>query len=64
MKHYADTKRLEMTFEVGDWVFLKLQPYRQTIVAIRRNMKLAAKYYGPYQIVEKIGAVAYKLKLL
>nr|XP_027071736.1 uncharacterized protein LOC113696531 [Coffea arabica] len=49
MMHYADTKRPKRTIE--------------TTVAIRRNMKLATKYYSPYQVVEKIGAVAYKLKL-
>ena len=37
--------------------------YKQTSVAIKRNLKLAAKYYGPYQVVAKVGAVAYKLQL-
>ena len=48
---------------MGDWVFLRLQPYRQTSLAMRRNLKLSPKFYGPYQIVEKIGLVAYKLHL-
>ncbi|OIT36196.1 putative mitochondrial protein, partial [Nicotiana attenuata] len=47
----------------GDWVFLKLQPYRQSSVAVRKNLKLSAKFYGPYQIVHKIEKVAYELKL-
>ena len=44
-------------------MFLKLQPYRQASVAIRKNLKLASKFYGPYQIVKKIGPMAYKLRL-
>ena len=44
-------------------MFFKLQPYRQISMALRKNMKLATKYYGPYQVIERIGAIAYKLKL-
>lgn len=63
MKLYVDSKRTEWVFEEGAWIYLKLQSYRQSSVAIRRNLKLAAKYYGPYQILRKIGQVAYELKL-
>lgn len=63
MKAYADAKRSERQFQKGDWVYLKLQPYRQVTVAIRKSLKLAAKFYGPYEIVDKIGLVAYKLAL-
>ncbi|XP_075106866.1 uncharacterized protein LOC142179875 [Nicotiana tabacum] len=51
MKQCAGRKRSERTFEVGDKVFLKLQPYRQMSVAIGRNLKLAAKFYGPLEII-------------
>ncbi|TXG70895.1 hypothetical protein EZV62_005830 [Acer yangbiense] len=63
MKLYVDKRRSEREFSVGDWVYLRLQPYRQATVAIRRNMKLAPKYFGPYSILAKIGAVAYRLQL-
>ena len=63
MKTFADKHMTERQFVVGDWVFLKLQPYRQQMVALKKNLKLTAKFFGLFQIVEKIGVVAYKLKL-
>lgn len=63
MKQYADSKRSEREFEIGDVVFIKLQPYRQTSVGVRKNLKLASKFFGPYPIIRKISAVAYELKL-
>ena len=63
MKMFADRKRTDREFEEGDKVYLRLQPYRQMSVAVRRNLKLSPRYYGPYTILQKIGKVAYKLDL-
>ncbi|KAK6126136.1 hypothetical protein DH2020_040114 [Rehmannia glutinosa] len=63
MKVYADRHRQEREFEVGEFVYLKLQPFRQNSVEFRKNLKFASKYYGPYLILEKVGKVAYKLEL-
>lgn len=63
MKHFADRNRMERTLEVGDMVYLKLQPYRQAALGIRESLKLRSKYYGPSKVIQKIGRVAYKLQL-
>jgi hypothetical protein len=51
MKMQADRHRSENEFSIGDKVFLKLQPYAQTLVVNRPCPKLAFKYFGPYQIL-------------
>ena len=63
MKMQADKHRSDRSFAVGDFVFLKIQPYVQSSLAPRANAKLAFKYFGPYQVIDKIGSVAYKLQL-
>ncbi|KAI5414897.1 hypothetical protein KIW84_040382 [Lathyrus oleraceus] len=63
MKRYADKKRKAYSFEVGEWVFLNLRPHRQQTISRRINQKLAPRYFGPFPIQKKIGAVSYKLKL-
>jgi hypothetical protein len=63
MKKQADKHRSERSFEVGESVYLKLQPYVQSSVATRSNNKLTFRFFGPYKILERVGAVAYELQL-
>ena len=63
MKQNSDKHRSERHFDVGDWVYLRLQPYRQSSVTARRSQKLAVRYYGPFKVLQKIGTVAYRLDL-
>lgn len=55
MKQLVDKRRSDRSFSVGEWVYLKLHPYKQVSVATRTNQKLVAKYFGPYMITKNIG---------
>ncbi|GMI89777.1 hypothetical protein HRI_002647000 [Hibiscus trionum] len=63
MKQQADKRRTECEYQIGDLVYLKLQPYRQQTVKQRTCQKLAPKWFGPFYIIGKVGSVAYKLQL-
>lgn len=63
MQQLANKKRSERSFDEGDWVYLKLQQYRQSSVHSRQDPNLETKYFGPYLILKKVGAVAYSLQL-
>ena len=63
MKKFADANRTDRTFSVGDMVYLKMQPYRETSLGLRNSLKLTSKWYGPFRILKKIGLVAYQLQL-
>src|SRR6187551_1451454 len=61
-KSYADTRRRELTFEVGDYVYLRVSPIR----GLRRfkvKGKLSPRFIGPFKIVDRKGEVAYQLEL-
>jgi hypothetical protein len=61
-RSYADTRRRELSFEVGDYVYLKVSPIRGT-KRFGVKGKLASRYIGPYQIQARRGEVAYQLSL-
>ncbi|KZV53932.1 hypothetical protein F511_04523 [Dorcoceras hygrometricum] len=59
---YANKRRRPLEFQVGDLVFLKVSPFRSVMI-FGLKVKLAPRYVGPYEIVEKIGPLAYRLLL-
>ena len=61
-KSYADTRRRELEFEVGDYVYLKVSPIRG-LCRFKVKGKLSPRYIGPFQILERRGEVAYQLEL-
>ncbi|XP_072086971.1 uncharacterized protein [Arachis hypogaea] len=63
MKYHADKQRCQVELEEGDLALVKLQPYRQHSMALRKHQKLGMRYFGPFKIQQKLNAVAYKLAL-
>ncbi|WOG89301.1 hypothetical protein DCAR_0208538 [Daucus carota subsp. sativus] len=61
-KSYVDQNRREMEYQVGDKVFLKVSPWRG-VMRFSNKGKLSPRYIGPYEIIEKIGPLAYRLAL-
>ncbi|GJS43904.1 putative reverse transcriptase domain-containing protein [Tanacetum coccineum] len=61
-KSYADKRRKPLEFQVGDRVLLKVSPWKG-VVRFGKKGKLAPRYVGPFEIVEHVGPVAYRLKL-
>ncbi|PRQ60730.1 putative nucleotidyltransferase, Ribonuclease H [Rosa chinensis] len=63
MKQQADRHRTEREFAAGDWVFLKLHPYRQRSLLKHPSHKLSPRFYGPFLIQKRVGKAAYRLSL-
>lgn len=51
MRSQANKHRREVEYEVGEMVFLKIQPYKIKTLAKRLNQKLSPQYYGPYEVI-------------
>lgn len=63
MRQIANKGRTDREFQVGDWVYVKLQPNRQLSSRKHTCQKLSPRYFGPFQVISKVGSVAYKLQL-
>nr|GEY39401.1 putative reverse transcriptase domain-containing protein [Tanacetum cinerariifolium] len=61
-KSYADNRRKSLECKVGDRVMLKVSPWKG-VIHFRKKGKLAPRYVGPFEILERIGPVAYRLRL-
>nr|GEX26371.1 hypothetical protein [Tanacetum cinerariifolium] len=59
-KSYADKRRKPLEFSVGDYVLLKVSPWKG-VVRFRKKGKLKPRFVGPFEIIEKIGLVSYRL---
>ena len=61
-KSYADMKRKDIRYEISDKVFLKVSPWKK-VMRFGKNGKLSPRFIGPYEVIEKVGPVAYYLAL-
>ncbi|GJZ18489.1 putative reverse transcriptase domain-containing protein [Tanacetum coccineum] len=60
--NYADKRRKPLEFSVGDYVMLKVSPWKG-VVRFGKKGKLATRFVGPFEIIKKVGPVAYRLDL-
>ena len=64
LKQQAYQHCSEWSFDVGDWLFLLLQPYKNaSLKKTKKDNKLSPKYYIPYKVIQKNFSMAYKLEL-
>ncbi|XP_072962641.1 uncharacterized protein [Typha angustifolia] len=61
-KSYVDRQRRDLEFLVGDKVFLKVSPWKW-VFRFGKKGKLSPRYIGPYEILARIGPVAYQVEL-
>jgi hypothetical protein len=63
MKHSYDANHRDISFEVGDWAWLRLHQRVAAAIKDRSGGKLAPRFYGPFRVEAKVGPVAYRLAL-
>ena len=61
-KSYADNRKRDLEFKIGDKVFLKVLP-RKGMIRRGKWGKLGPRYVGPFEVTQKVGQVAYRLQL-
>ena len=61
-KSYADMKRKDIRYEIGEKVFLKVSPWKN-VMRFEKIGKLSPRFIRPYEVIEKVGPVAYRLAL-
>ena len=61
-KSYADKHMMNMEFSVGDHVYLRVRVWKRSL-KLRSCAKLTPIYCGPFEVLERIGLVAYRLAL-
>ena len=61
-KSYTNIRRRDLEFEVSDWAYLKVS-HMKGVMRFGKKGKLSPRYIGPYQIVKRVGNVAYELEL-
>ena len=61
-KSYADMKRKDIRYEISEKVFLKVSPWKK-VMRFGKKGKLSHRFIGPYEVIEKVGPVAYRLAL-
>ena len=61
-KSYVDMKRKDISYEISEKVFLKVSPWKK-VMRFGKKGKLSPRFIGPYEVIEKVGQVAYRLAL-
>jgi hypothetical protein len=63
MKTAHDRQHRQVEYQVGDWVWLRLNQRAAATIRSEAPSKLAPKFFGPYEVLEKVGVVSYRLHL-